>query len=113
MEGVKVSFQTEFKCLSQRELARCPSSSSEVVRLYRLHIGLNSESFQGFALRIECLLGRWRNRNISSLGKNQAEHLQDIRSPQPALLRRFQLFEQVLDRFWSDRHAKTHAEDSP
>jgi len=41
--------------------------------------------FQDFALGIKGLLGRWRNRNVSSLGKNQAEPLQNIPSAQPAL----------------------------
>jgi hypothetical protein len=36
--------------------------------------------FQSFALGIERLLGRWRNRNVISLGKNRAKCLQNIRS---------------------------------
>jgi hypothetical protein len=31
--------------------------------------------------------------------------LQDVLSPQPALLRSFQFIEQILDGLWSDRHA--------
>jgi hypothetical protein len=42
--------------------------------------------FQDFALGIEGLLGRGRNRNVASVGKNQTESLQDIPSAQPALL---------------------------
>jgi hypothetical protein len=34
--------------------------------------------FQDFTLRIEGLLGRWRNRDVSSLGKNQSKSLQTI-----------------------------------
>jgi hypothetical protein len=40
--------------------------------------------FQGFALGIKGLLCRWRNRNVSNFGENQAKSLQDIPSAQPA-----------------------------
>jgi hypothetical protein len=36
--------------------------------------------FQGFALGIESLQGRWWDRDVSSLGKNQTESLQYIPS---------------------------------
>jgi|ERR1700730_17525555 len=48
--------------------------------------GFRQGMFQGFALGIERLLGRWWNRNVSGVGENQAESLQDIPSAQPALL---------------------------
>jgi hypothetical protein len=126
------------RCGGYRMLYRRASSSSEVVRLYRPHIGsilnqifrsiqrfpqslksvgiiafalffdggvseaayrgaqtfdrfvANPEGFcqsvfQGFALSIEGLLGRWRNRNVSGVGENQAKSLQNIPTAQPAL----------------------------
>jgi hypothetical protein len=47
--------------------------------------GFRQGMFQGFALGIEGLLGRWRNRHVSVVGENQAKSLQDIPSAQPAL----------------------------
>jgi hypothetical protein len=48
--------------------------------------GFRQRMFQGFALGIKGLLGWGRNRNVSGVGENQAESLQDIPSAQPALL---------------------------
>src|ERR1700692_3273108 len=48
--------------------------------------GFRQSVFQDFALGIEGLLGRWRDRNVSSLGKNRAKFLEDVPSAQPALL---------------------------
>jgi hypothetical protein len=48
--------------------------------------GFRQGMFQSFALGIEGPLSRRRNRNVSGVGKNQAESLQDIPSAQPALL---------------------------
>ena len=48
--------------------------------------GFLHSMFQGFALGIEGLLGRWRDRDVSSLGENLPEFLQNIPSAEPALL---------------------------
>ncbi len=69
--------------------------------------------FQGFAFRIKGLLGRWRDLNASSLGENRSKSLQDIPGAHPALLRRFEFVEQILNRLGSDRHATSvHANTS-
>ena len=42
--------------------------------------------FQDLSFRVECLLSRWRDGNVSSLGKNQAKSLENFPGAQPALL---------------------------
>jgi hypothetical protein len=48
--------------------------------------GFRQSVLQNFAFGIEGLLGRWRNRDVSSLGENRSKSLQNIPSAQPALL---------------------------
>jgi hypothetical protein len=44
-------------------------------RLFPEVQGFRQSMFQNFALGIKGLLGRWRDRDVSSLGKNRAEPL--------------------------------------
>jgi hypothetical protein len=53
MEGVKVSFHTEFKCLSQRELAR-KMSFSVWATATPVHIANAINSMIGFFIVADC-----------------------------------------------------------
>jgi hypothetical protein len=48
--------------------------------------GFRQSMFQNLAFRIKGLLGRWGDRNVSSLGKNHAKSLENVPIAQPALL---------------------------
>jgi hypothetical protein len=56
--------------------------------------------FQGLALGIKGLLSRWRNRNVSSLRKDQSESLENVPGAQTACFEASELVRQVL----SDQH---------
>jgi hypothetical protein len=67
-------------CLDGRVTESAYRGAQDLDRLVPNPEGSCQSMFQNFALGIKSLLGRWRDGNASSLGKDQSKSLQDIPS---------------------------------